>query len=598
MARAKFDMGEFVRSMQSNVSNLDTEGQEQIEYIDLSLIDGDPSNFYALSAVEELADNIALLGLQQPLRVRPSTEDPARVVIVSGHRRRAALQLLAEEGRGNLSQVPCIREAPAQSAAMQELRMIFANSATRRLTDAELSRQAERIELLLYQLKEEGYEFPGRMRDQVAAACQVSAPKLARLKVIREHLISSYMALFEKNQLPEQTAYALARLPEAFQLRLSTVLTEPPNGMRVGEILQRYNAGWRWEPNLTCPDGKACKRGDAFLRRDCACESWRQLCGGQTCCLECDQAGGCIPCDRMCSKAKAKRNTSRDEAKALDQERKRANGQKYQEETQRHAKRLLRAIDAAGLLDGEKLHWEHYTAYTVRTIRQWAAGEFDDPACWGYPRLVPGLCSELMKATRLLGCSADFLLGLTDDLCPPAAPAEGTIEEMTASAESFEDALDVITQDLSPVHRTRWESCRLTPPEDRLILTYQLTNDGPVYRPAVWKDGVFLDPNGRKVLTDLQFTHWLEFPPPGSGVDIEMAAGQLVLCGWIPGGITPSAPCDIVADFCIEDPSDNTVFRTLCKFDGKDFVMTHSGIRGSPTKRLVRWIALPPVEEG
>ena len=78
MARAKFDMGEFVRSMQSNVSNLDTEGQEQIEYIDLSLIDGDPSNFYALSAVEELADNIALLGLQQPLRVRPSTEDPAR----------------------------------------------------------------------------------------------------------------------------------------------------------------------------------------------------------------------------------------------------------------------------------------------------------------------------------------------------------------------------------------------------------------------------------------------------------------------------------------------------------------------------------------
>ena len=109
---------------------------------------------------------------------------------------------------------------------------------------------------------------------------------------------------------------------------------------------------------------------------------------------------------------------------------------------------------------------------------------------------------------------------------------------------------------------------------------------------------MFLDPNGRKVLTDLQFTHWLEFPPPGSGVDIEMAAGQLVLCGWIPGGITPSAPCDIVADFCIEDPSDNTVFRTLCKFDGKDFVMTHSGIRGSPTKRLVRWIALPPVEEG
>ena len=35
---------------------------------------------------------------------------------------------------------------------------------------------------------QEGQEFPGRMRDQVAKACKVSAPKLARLKVIREKL--------------------------------------------------------------------------------------------------------------------------------------------------------------------------------------------------------------------------------------------------------------------------------------------------------------------------------------------------------------------------------------------------------------------------
>lgn len=38
------------------------------------------------------------------------------------------------------------------------------------------------------ELKEEGVEFPGRMRDHVAEACKVSKSKIARLKVIREGL--------------------------------------------------------------------------------------------------------------------------------------------------------------------------------------------------------------------------------------------------------------------------------------------------------------------------------------------------------------------------------------------------------------------------
>lgn len=62
----------------------DADGREKIEYIDISLIDDDPNNFYELSQLDELAANIELLGLQQPLRVRTNPEDPARVIIVSG----------------------------------------------------------------------------------------------------------------------------------------------------------------------------------------------------------------------------------------------------------------------------------------------------------------------------------------------------------------------------------------------------------------------------------------------------------------------------------------------------------------------------------
>ena len=80
-----------------DVFKLDTSRREEIEYIDIDKIDSDARNFYELSGLDALAANIELCGLQQPIRVRTSTNKPSRVVIVSGHRRVAALRMLVEE---------------------------------------------------------------------------------------------------------------------------------------------------------------------------------------------------------------------------------------------------------------------------------------------------------------------------------------------------------------------------------------------------------------------------------------------------------------------------------------------------------------------
>ena len=141
------------------------------------------------------------------------------------------------------------------SPELRELRLILANSSTRVLSPAEVSKQAQRVETLLYQLKEQGYAFPGRMRDQVAAACKVSAPKLARLKVIREHLIPIYLEHFDRNVLSEQTAYALARMETALQERLANMLPNLPTGSRAEELLELAKAGTNWRPTFSCPDG-------------------------------------------------------------------------------------------------------------------------------------------------------------------------------------------------------------------------------------------------------------------------------------------------------------------------------------------------------
>ena len=222
----KFDLGAYLKQAVPDSGTM----PRQIETIDIGLIDSDERNFYKLEGIEELAGNIELFGLQQPIVVRPSDADATRVVIVSGHRRTAALRLLVEEGKEQFRQVPVIRENESRSPALQELALIFANNDTRKMTSFETAKQAERVQALLYQLQEEGVPFPGRMRDHVAEACKVTKTRLSNLKVIREHLIPEGMMAWEAGDLAEDAALKLARLPEEYQQRILAANKKRNNG--------------------------------------------------------------------------------------------------------------------------------------------------------------------------------------------------------------------------------------------------------------------------------------------------------------------------------------------------------------------------------
>ena len=198
-----------ITSVLKTVSDPNT-GKEQIEYIDLDRIDQDDRNFYSLDGLGDLAENIELIGLQQPLRVRPG--EAGRYIIVSGHRRRAACLMIRDGGSSMFDQgVPCIVDYGEASEAMRELRLIYANSSTRVMSASEISKQAERVTQLLYELKEQGVEFPGRMRDHVAEACRVSRTKLARLHAIRKNLIPELLINFDHGWIGETVAYRISQ---------------------------------------------------------------------------------------------------------------------------------------------------------------------------------------------------------------------------------------------------------------------------------------------------------------------------------------------------------------------------------------------------
>lgn len=491
----KFEMGDYLKTLAQPVSNSDT-GREQIEYIDVDLLDKEQNNFYRLSDLDSLADNIATVGLQQPIRVRDG--ENGHVVIVSGHRRTAAIRKLVEEGRTDLREVPCIRERGEASPALQELRLIYANSATRDLSSAEISQQAEKVRELLYQLKEEGYEFPGRMRDHVAEACKISRSKLARLEKIQKGLASCYRDAWEAGTLPDDAADALSSLPEYVQERIKRVC--PKTTPSAGRIRDTAKRGEYLAVSFKCPDGSTCTHMDKFFRHDLKAQSW-EACGGEKCCLKCraggahDPSGYCgAACAEMCSKAREKYEKAKEKKKASDA----AAEMKAQSEAVRRvrseARRVVRAADAAGLGDEVKLHYDYGGSLTVGLLRSLSDGTALDGAVKCYSGgILPWRADDVAKNAKTLHCSVDYLLGLTDEINSAAA-----------------------------------------------------------------------------------------------------ASGQVALVAWMPGGTTPAAPCDVVAEFDLSGDGELTS-RSLCRWDGEAFRFGKS--RDKIEVRVVRWLALPEVEK-
>ena len=419
-----FDLGNTLADVLKNVS--DPDAREQIEYIPLQNIVSDERNFYSMDGVDELAANIELIGLQQPLRVLAG--ENGFYVIVSGHRRAAAIRLLAEEEPEKWASVPCIVEKPGGSPELEELRLIMANADTRRMSSADLAKQAERVEMLLYKLKEQGMEFPGRMRDHVAEACKVSKTKLAVLSAIRKNLIPELHAYYEKNEINESCAYELQKLPVEAQTAIANSCKRTGAAFIKGwgcercvELADKYMA------ERKCENGDDCDHhGTRFVKTLRTNYAWAYCPGG--CCVTCRDLKDC---DHACKKGKAVKAEKKTEEKE-EKEKEKAKAEKEQKKEfqrrckirQSQAQRVLPLIEAAGLRDDDKLEVNYYSREKVGEIRKAAAGDFGDRKYYyGDDHLIlPKNVEALSHWADKLGCSLDFLAGRTDDPTPAAAP--------------------------------------------------------------------------------------------------------------------------------------------------------------------------------
>lgn len=414
-----FDLASVLKNVPDSGTN---DGRERIEYIGLDKLRDDPNNFYSLDGIEELAENIEFAGLQQPVRVRRDAEHSGEYIIVSGHRRTAAMRRIVEDGNKTFETVPCIVEADGGSEALRELRLIYANSDTRRMSSADISKQAERVEALLYQLKEEGVEFPGRMRDHVAEACKVSKSKLSRLKVIRDKLAPDiYAGYYERGKLPEDTAYELAKLPADTQRVIVDRATRDGRqniqylyAAKVedqGKDIARFS-----KMACRCEQGGTCINVPNLMDKLYDTRGWREYTHcGSGCCYDCDELATCSKCCSRMAAVKAQRKAEIKEAKAAE-----AAAQAERDMPKVDALRLLwnrmgEACKRAGVEYGEVCDEAHiYGPLPPQSATPLLDGggklTADTRPPFGYVIGRDGI-SSLVKLAELLGCSLDYLFG-------------------------------------------------------------------------------------------------------------------------------------------------------------------------------------------
>lgn len=416
------------------VSKSDTD--RTVKMIDIDQLQANEKNFYKVGKkdLDDLKSSIEISGILDPPSVCKADGDKYR--IISGHRRCEAVRQLVKEGRKDLHMVPCFIRSP-QSAEMEELELIWANATSRVLSSPELAQQAARVEELLYQLKEQGVEFPGRMRDHVAQACKISRTKLANLHAIQTNLRAPLLDMWRKGTLNDAQALELSRLDAGLQDRLAGLFPRmSKDDLPASAIIQKVGecakGGAKWQAcSGTCPagDGLACQtaRGDAFLRHDLG--NYYDMCQGSKCCWTCRNgrtASGYNACDSMCSRAKAARTAANQQRKDKEEAAVKKAADKVKQAFIAEAKRWLAAADAAGLSDKTKIDIPSYSSVSVKELRSWAAGKDLDHLSFYRNDLEPRFV-DVPKVSKQLPCSADYIVGNIDQPWP-VVPLSETLE--------------------------------------------------------------------------------------------------------------------------------------------------------------------------
>lgn len=193
---------------------IDKQDRFIVTEIDIDDLMPSEDNFYSLSDIDGLKENIEEFGIQQNLTVMRRPDK--KYEIIAGHRRREACRLLVQEGKKKFRWLPC-RILPTVTETVKNILLITMNSETRKKTSAEVTEEIERLKILYANYRKENPKFKGRVREIIAKDMGMSVATVGRHEEISKNLIPEIKDAYKANEVNFTSAVELSRISAADQ---------------------------------------------------------------------------------------------------------------------------------------------------------------------------------------------------------------------------------------------------------------------------------------------------------------------------------------------------------------------------------------------
>ena len=191
---------------------------DSIKMIDIDELHNSEDNFFDINRIEEFAETIlGQGGVKDNLVVRPL--DDGGYEIISGHRRKAAVQYLLDNGENISRYLPCLVQSYDDNDD-KLLDIVLLNVSSRQISDSEMWKSYELVNEILMRKKEAGEKF-GRVKNKLAEYLGVSTAQVQKMKNIEHNAIEPVIEAVEHGEISISTANEIAKLDDYEQEKLT-----------------------------------------------------------------------------------------------------------------------------------------------------------------------------------------------------------------------------------------------------------------------------------------------------------------------------------------------------------------------------------------
>lgn len=210
--------------------------KDNIKMIAIEKIKESMDNFYSLSDIDILAEDIERQGLKHNLVVVEDSDIPDTYFIKSGHRRFTAIKQLISDGKYTSKYVPCLVDG-TKTKDENILDLIMLNATTRVMSDSELFRQYEVLKETLERLKADGVKVKGRLREKVAEALNISSAQVGKIENIKHNAVDEVKEAVKNGDMTIATADSIAKLTVEEQTEI--VAEKPVSEITTKDVKER-----------------------------------------------------------------------------------------------------------------------------------------------------------------------------------------------------------------------------------------------------------------------------------------------------------------------------------------------------------------------